>query len=159
MRKTKKLKKIIAIIVISVVLIYVIYAIILLLLNPNNVYILTKGELYAEDETVGYIIRDEKVIKDDENTNGIYKIATEGQKVAKDEYVFRYYKESEKELTDQIDEIDDNLLRNARLTGNPIPLIANSSGIDPEKVTNVPGQAIPTNDISRHEMARTTSII
>ena len=106
MRKTKKLKKIIAIIVISVVLIYVIYAIILLLLNPNNVYILTKGELYAEDETVGYIIRDEKVIKDDENTNGIYKIATEGQKVAKDEYVFRYYKESEKELTDQIDEID-----------------------------------------------------
>ena len=69
-------------------------------------YILTKGELYAEDETVGYIIRDEKVIKDDENTNGIYKIATEGQKVAKDEYVFRYYKESEKELTDQIDEID-----------------------------------------------------
>lgn len=106
MRKTKKLKKIIAIIVISVVLIYVIYAIILLLLNPNNVYILTKGELYAEDETGGYIIRDEKVIKDDENTNGIYKIATEGQKVAKDEYVFRYYKESEKELTDQIDEID-----------------------------------------------------
>lgn len=51
-------------------------------------------------------------------------------------------------ISDQIDEIDDNLLRNARLTGNPIPLIANSSGIDPEKVTNVPGQAIPTNDIN-----------
>ena len=51
-------------------------------------------------------------------------------------------------ISDQIDEIDDNLLRNARLTGNPIPIIANSSGIDPEKVTNVPGQAIPTNDIN-----------
>ena len=53
-----------------------------------------------------------------------------------------------KSISDQIDEIDDNLLRNARLTGNPIPLIAKSSCIDPEKVTNVPGQAIPTNDIN-----------
>ena len=51
-------------------------------------------------------------------------------------------------ISDQIDEIDDNLLRNARLTGNPIPVVENSSGIDPEKITNVPGQAIPTNNIS-----------
>ena len=71
-----------------------------------NIYILTKGELYAEDETVGYIIRDEQVIRDDENSSGIYKIASEGQKVAKDEYVFRYYKESEKELTEKINEVD-----------------------------------------------------
>lgn len=51
-------------------------------------------------------------------------------------------------ISDQIDEIDDNLLRNARLTGNPIPVVENSSGIDPEKLTNVPGQAIPTNNIN-----------
>lgn len=51
-------------------------------------------------------------------------------------------------ISDQIDEIDDNLLRNARLTGNPIPIIENSSGIDPEKITNTPGQAIPTNNIA-----------
>lgn len=51
-------------------------------------------------------------------------------------------------ISDQIDEIDDNLLRNARLTGNPIPIVENSSGIDPEKITNVPGQAIPTNNIN-----------
>lgn len=51
-------------------------------------------------------------------------------------------------ISDQIDEIDDSLLKNARLTGNPMGVIANSSGLDPEKVTNVAGQMLPVNDIS-----------
>lgn len=51
-------------------------------------------------------------------------------------------------LSDQIDDFDDNLLRNARLTGNPMWLVDNSSGIDVSKVTNEPGQAIPTNNIN-----------
>lgn len=51
-------------------------------------------------------------------------------------------------VSDQIDEIDDSILRNARLTGNPMGVVANSSGIDPEKIVNVPGQMIPTNDIN-----------
>ena len=51
-------------------------------------------------------------------------------------------------ISDQIDEIDDNTLRNARLTGNPMALVSNSSGIDPESITNAPGQVIPTNDIN-----------
>ena len=54
-------------------------------------------------------------------------------------------------ISDQIDEIDDSILRNARLTGNPISLISNSSGIDPSKITNAPGQAIPTNDINGYK--------
>ena len=45
-------------------------------------------------------------------------------------------------ISDQIDELDDSILRNARLTGNPIPIIETSSGIDAEKVTNTPGQTI-----------------
>ena len=51
-------------------------------------------------------------------------------------------------LSDQIDDLDDNLLRNARLTGNPMWVVGNSSGIDVSKVTNSPGQAIPSNDIN-----------
>ena len=51
-------------------------------------------------------------------------------------------------ISDQIDEIDDNILRNGRITGNPMGLVSNSSGIDPEGVTNAPGQMIPTNDIN-----------
>lgn len=51
-------------------------------------------------------------------------------------------------ISDQIDDLDDNLLRNARLTGNPMIIVGNSSGIDVGKVTNEPGQAIPTNDVN-----------
>ena len=52
-------------------------------------------------------------------------------------------------ISDQVDEIDDSTLRNARLTGNPMALVGNSSGIDPESITNAPGQVIPTNDMNR----------
>jgi len=51
-------------------------------------------------------------------------------------------------ISDQIDELDDNILRNARLTGNPIPIVETSSGIDAEKITNTPGQSIITNNIN-----------
>ena len=51
-------------------------------------------------------------------------------------------------ISDQIDEIDDSTLRNARLTGNPMGLISNSSGIDPGKITNEAGQMVLTNDIN-----------
>lgn len=104
--ETKKLKKILAIIVCICLIIYFLYAVILLIMNPTDIYVLTKGEIIEEDETVGYIIRNETIIKDDTNSNGIYAIATEGQKVAKDEIIFRYYKDSEKEITDNIKQID-----------------------------------------------------
>lgn len=41
-------------------------------------------------------------------------------------------------VSDQIDDLDDHLLRNARLTGNPMMLVGNSSGIDVGKITNEP---------------------
>lgn len=106
MIKTKKLKKILAIIICVCLIIYFLYAVILLIINPTDIYVLTKGEIIEEDETVGYIIRNETVIKDDTNSNGIYAIATEGQKVSKDEIVFRYYKDSEKEINENIQKID-----------------------------------------------------
>ena len=53
-------------------------------------------------------------------------------------------------LSDQIDELDDNILRNARLTGNPMALVGNNSGIDVDKITNEPGQVIPTNDVNAY---------
>lgn len=51
-------------------------------------------------------------------------------------------------ISDQIDDIDNQILMNARLTGNPQRLISNSSGIDADKITNEPGLVIPTNDIN-----------
>ena len=104
--KTSKLKKIIAIIICVGLIIYFLYAVVLLIIQPTDIYILTKGEIIEEDETVGYVIRNEEIIKDEENSNGIYAIATEGQKVAKNEVIFRYYKESEKNITENIKQID-----------------------------------------------------
>ena len=60
--ETKKLKKILAIIVCICLIIYFLYAVILLIMNPTDIYVLTKGEIIEEDETVGYIIRNETII-------------------------------------------------------------------------------------------------
>ena len=51
-------------------------------------------------------------------------------------------------ISDQIDEIDDSVLRNSRMTGNPMGLVSNNSGIDPASVTNAAGQMLPTNDMN-----------
>jgi len=51
-------------------------------------------------------------------------------------------------ISDQLDEIDTQILNNARLTGNPIRFVENSSGIDCDSITNEPGQVVPTNKIN-----------
>lgn len=121
MIKTKKLKKIFAIIVSICLIIYFLYAVILLIIHPTDIYVVTKGEILEEEETVGYIIRNETVIKDDTNSNGIYAIATEGQKVAKDEIVFRYYKDSEKDITEKIKQIDYQIQNELEQEKNDVP--------------------------------------
>ncbi len=121
MIKTKKLKKIFAIIVSMCLIIYFLYAVILLIIHPTDIYVVTNGEILEEEETVGYIIRNETVIKDDTNSNGIYAIATEGQKVAKDEIVFRYYKDSEKDITENIKQIDYQIQNELEQEKNDVP--------------------------------------
>lgn len=51
-------------------------------------------------------------------------------------------------ISDQIDELDNQILNNARLAGNPVRLVEHSSGIDCDKITNEPGLVIPTNNIA-----------
>lgn len=49
---------------------------------------------------------------------------------------------------DLIDDLDDQTRYNARLTGNPQRKVSIDSGIDPDKLTNEPGLAIPTADMN-----------
>lgn len=102
----KKSKKIILIILVSLITAYVIYAIYLLIANPVDTYVIKKGTLAQEETGIGYIIRNEKVIKGENYENGIYSIVSEGEKVANGESVFRYYSDSEKEITEQINELN-----------------------------------------------------
>jgi hypothetical protein len=51
-------------------------------------------------------------------------------------------------VQDTVDDIEDQIVINGRLTGNPQRLIGASSGIDPDKLTNEPGLGIPTDDMN-----------
>ena len=62
----KKSKKILALIFAIIILIYIIYAIYLLVANPTDTYIIKQGKISEENETTGYIIRDETVVKSEE---------------------------------------------------------------------------------------------
>ena len=98
----KKGRKIIAILSVIAVLIYVISAVYLLIVNPTNTYIVQQGNLSEEDEAIGYIIREEVIVKGEDYKNGIYAIASEGKRVAVGESIFRYYSDSENEIKTQI---------------------------------------------------------
>lgn len=102
----KKGKTIIAILLTIAVLIYAISAIYLLIANPIETYIVKQGTISEEDEAVGYIIRNENIVKGENFQNGIYAIASEGQRVAVGESIFRYYSDSEKEIETKIKELN-----------------------------------------------------
>ncbi len=89
-----------------VMIIYVIYAIYLIVRVPNDTIIVNNGTLTEEEVTTGYIIRDETVVQGKNYKNGLYQIVTEGEKVAKNQTIFRYYGKNENNLQQKIDEID-----------------------------------------------------
>lgn len=101
----KNSKKIITVILLLLIVSYVVYAIYLLIVDPTDTYIIKQGTLSEEDSTSGYVIREEYVVQE-ENSNGIYAIASEGEKVAKSDSIFRYYSDSEKQISTKINELN-----------------------------------------------------
>lgn len=99
-------KKVVVLISAIIIIVYIIWAIYLLIVHPTDVYIINQGTISQEDETTGYIIRNEQVQKSENYTNGIYAMVSEGQRVAINEPIFRYYSNSEKEITTQINELN-----------------------------------------------------
>ena len=94
-KKERNIKKILLYIVIFLVLIYVIYTIYLLIKQPTDVFTLEEGTLYSEETDIGYVIRDENVIQGENYKNGMEKIKAEGEKVAVNEAIYRYYTKNE----------------------------------------------------------------
>ncbi len=107
-RKEKKLnrKGIVAITIGIGILIYLIYTIYLLIKQPTNVFTVEEGKLYQEEIAIGYIIREEKVIKGENYKNGMEQIIAEGEKAGVNENVFRYYSANEETLKQKISELD-----------------------------------------------------
>ena len=87
-KQKKKLnnKKVVAISgILLVLLIYLIYVIYLLIKQPTNVFTIEEGKLYKEETDIGYVIRNEKVVRGENYKNGMEQIITEGEKAAANE--------------------------------------------------------------------------
>ena len=108
-KQKKKLnnKKVIVISgILLVLLIYLIYVIYLLIKQPTNVFTVEEGKLYKEETDIGYVIRNEKVVRGENYKNGMEQIITEGEKAATNENIFRYYSTNEESLKTKIAELD-----------------------------------------------------
>lgn len=105
-RANSKKNKIIIYFVLFVVSIYLIYTIYLLIKQPTKTFTVENGKLYQEETNIGYVIRDEVIIKGENYKNGMEQIKSEAERVAKDENVFRYYSKNEENLKKKISELD-----------------------------------------------------
>ena len=88
---------------------YLIYAVYLLVKQPSDKLTIEEGTLYLEETDIGYLIRDEQVIKGNNYKNGMEQIKTEGEKTAKEDSVYRYYSQDEEKLKTQISELDNQI--------------------------------------------------
>lgn len=99
-------KRLIIAIISIIAVIYIIYAVILLNKNESDTIFIEQSTMHQEETVVGYIIRNEQVIKNEEYQNGIIHIAGEGEKVYKNEAVFQYYSDEAKQLSNEIIDLD-----------------------------------------------------
>ena len=105
-KKKVNRKKIIIYIALVLILIYLAYAVYLLVRQPTDKVTVEKGTLYLEETYIGYIIRNEQVVKGNNYKNGMERIKNEGEKTAKDDSIYRYYSKNEEKLKEQIAELD-----------------------------------------------------
>lgn len=99
-------RRIIIYVAFILMLIYLIYAVYLLVKEPTNKVTVEKSTLYLEETNIGYVIRNEQVVKGNNYKNGMEQIKSEGEKTAKGESIYRYYSRNEDELKQQISELD-----------------------------------------------------
>jgi len=118
---SKQQKRIAITIIIFIAALYILYVIFLLNKDDTSIIFVEQGTIHKEETVVGYILRNEKVIKNEEYQNGIITIAGEGEKVYKNEAVFQYYSDEAKELSKQITELDLQIqekIENEKITYN-----------------------------------------
>lgn len=102
----KKQRKVLIGLTLLCILIYVLSIVMKLVTNPTNTFLVEQGKIYQEENAIGYIIRDETVVKGEKYKNGMSQTKTEGERVAKGEEIFRYYSSGENSLIKKIQELD-----------------------------------------------------
>ncbi len=104
--RKKQISKTLLFALITIIVVYFLYIIFLLVREPTDIFRVEEGRLYLEETKVGYVIRDEVVVKGNNYKNGMEQIKSEGEKASKNEIIFRYYSKNEESLKSQISELD-----------------------------------------------------
>ena len=106
----KQNSKNVLIFIVSAVLVIFIFTWFVRVVNSSaETMIVTDGTISQSETLIGYYVREEKIVNSDKNKNGMQQIITEGQKVAANESIFRYYSESENDNKAKINEIDEKI--------------------------------------------------
>lgn len=100
---------ILTLLIFIIIVLYISNSVINLIKRPTETVFVNEGILSKEETAIGYVIRDEEVVKGDNYKNGMEQIIDEGQKVAKDESIFRYYSEGEDDIKEEISKLDSEI--------------------------------------------------
>ena len=125
-------KKIVIAIIFFIATIYILYVAILLVGNKKDTIFVEQGTIHKEETVVGYIIRNETVLRSEEHKKGILQIAGEGERVSKSEAIFQYNNNETEELIDKI-----NSVTRENLTGIRVVRAFNAEDYQEEKFDNV----------------------
>ena len=110
--KNGKLKRVLTICGLVIISSYIIYTIYILIKKPNNICVIKNGYIYEEETAIGYIIREEEVIK---NENDIIPIIPEGDKVSKGSSIFKFYNATENDIENKITELEEKIQKNWKI--------------------------------------------
>ncbi|MGN1301746.1 MAG: HlyD family efflux transporter periplasmic adaptor subunit [Clostridia bacterium] len=87
----------------------ILYTIISLVSSPTQTFILKENTISKEESKVGYVIRDEQVLQSTNDDEKIEPIKNEGERVGTGNPVFKYYNVNEEEISNQINELNNQI--------------------------------------------------
>lgn len=102
----RKIRNICLTLLLIAVAVYTIYIVMDLIITPTETFIVENGVVSVEETTIGYIVREETIVKGNNYENGMLQIKTEGEKVAVKENIFRYLSKDENTINDKIEELN-----------------------------------------------------
>lgn len=108
-KKNNRIKIFSTIIILILIIAFFVYSFAKIDKNTTQTFIIKKGKISDEETDIGYIIRDETIIKGENYKNGMIQIVDEGKKVAKNESIFRYFSNSEDGTKQEISKLTDEI--------------------------------------------------